>query len=83
MKYAQLFIFTVQSQLFKPSIFRHPRFFEPVVVNQSLGFVSVRFYLLFFEQNSVSLLPLPLAIAEAISIPEASEASGEENDSSF
>ena len=78
MKYAQLFIFTVQSQLFKPSSFRHPRFFEPVVVN-SLGFVSVRFYLLFFEQNSVSLLPLPIAIAEAISIPEASEASGEEN----
>ena len=47
MKYAQLFIFTVQSQSFEPSICRHSRFFEPVVVN-SLGFASVRFYLLFF-----------------------------------
>ena len=42
MKYVQFFIFTVQSQLFEPSIFLHSRFFEPVVVN-SLGFSSVRF----------------------------------------
>ena len=54
MKYVQLFIFTVQSQLFEPSNFRHSRFFEPVVVN-FFGFASVRFYLLFSEQNSVSL----------------------------
>ena len=54
MTYVQLFIFTVQSQLFEPLIFLHSRFFELVVVN-SLGFASVRFYILFFEQNSVSL----------------------------
>ena len=38
----QLFIFTVQSHLFEPSIFQLPQFFEPVVVH-SLGFASVRF----------------------------------------
>ena len=32
MKYVQSFVFTVQSKLFEPSIFRHSRFFEPVVV---------------------------------------------------
>ena len=42
MEYEQLFIFTVQSQLFEPSIFRHSRSFEPVVIN-SLQFASVRF----------------------------------------
>ena len=47
MKYVQLFIFTVQSRLFEPSIFRHSRFFELVVVT-SLGLASVRFYLLVF-----------------------------------
>ena len=47
MKYVHLFIFLVQPRLFEPSIFRHSRFFEPVVVN-SLGFVSVRFYFLYF-----------------------------------